>query len=123
MARPSARSRTVPAVLVGLAVCIVSAQYVNARAPQASARAVDQSAAAADVPVEIDLEALERRATVFGELRSLPVDQRRVLSMRFGEDRPIAEVAALMGRSEGAVKQLQFRALKTLRERMGDGDE
>ena len=81
------------------------------------------SAAAADVPVEIDLEALERRATVFGELRSLPVDQRRVLSMRFGEDRPIAEVAALMGRSEGAVKQLQFRALTALRHRMGDPDE
>lgn len=76
-----------------------------------------------DTPVEIDLDALERRATVFRELRALPVDQRRVLSMRFGEDRPIAEVAAVMGRSEGAVKQLQVRALTALRNRMGDPDE
>ena len=81
------------------------------------------SAAAVDARVEIDLDALERRATVFRELRALPVDQRRVLSMRFGEDRPIAEVAAVMGRSEGAVKQLQFRALTALRHRMGDPDE
>jgi DNA-directed RNA polymerase specialized sigma24 family protein len=28
-------------------------------------------------------------------------------------------VAAALGRSEGAVKQLQFRALETLREQMG----
>jgi RNA polymerase sigma-70 factor, ECF subfamily len=81
------------------------------------------SAPLADVPVEVDFEALERRAFVFAEVRALPVDQRRVLSMRFGEDRPIAEVAALMGRSEGAVKQLQFRAIQALRDRMGDTDE
>ena len=81
------------------------------------------SVTSSEIAVEVDFDALERRATVFRELRTLPGDQRRVLSMRFGEDRPIAEVAALMGRSEGAVKQLQFRALKTLRERMGDADE
>jgi len=77
----------------------------------------------AEVPVEVDFEALERRAVVVRELRSLPSDQRRVLQMRFGEDRPIAEVATLLGRSEGAVKQLQFRALKALRNRIGDANE
>jgi len=76
-----------------------------------------------EVAVEVDYEALERRAFVFREMRSLPPDQRRVLHMRFGEDRPIAEVAALLDRSEGAVKQLQFRALKALRDRMGDANE
>lgn len=76
-----------------------------------------------DVPVEVDLEGLEQRARLFAELRKLPADQRRVLAMRFGEDRPIAEVATVLGRSEGAVKQLQFRALAAMRKRMGDVDE
>ncbi len=61
-----------------------------------------------------------RRSAPSAPLADVPVE---VLSMRFGEDRPIAEVAALMGRSEGAVKQLQFRAIRALRDRMGDADE
>jgi RNA polymerase sigma-70 factor (ECF subfamily) len=81
------------------------------------------TATPAEVPVEVDFEAAECRASLFAEVRALPVDQRRVVSMRFGEDRSISEVAALMGRSEGAVKQLQFRALRALRERIGDADE
>ncbi len=39
--------------------------------------------------------------------------------MRFAEQKTIREIAAGLGRSEGAVKQLQFRALQHLRERMG----
>ncbi len=35
--------------------------------------------------------------------------------MRFVEERSIREVAAALDRSEGAVKQLQLRALETLR--------
>jgi len=35
--------------------------------------------------------------------------------MRFAEEKSIREIANELGRSEGAVKQLQFRALHTLR--------
>jgi RNA polymerase sigma-70 factor (ECF subfamily) len=35
--------------------------------------------------------------------------------MRFVEERSIRDVAAALGRSEGAVKQLQLRALENLR--------
>ena len=62
---------------------------------------------------------LERRAMLFGLVGKLPLDQRRVVVMRFAEEKSIREVAEALGRSEGAVKQLQFRALQTLRERMG----
>jgi RNA polymerase sigma-70 factor (ECF subfamily) len=55
-------------------------------------------------------------------VRTLPEDQRRVLALRFAEQRSIKEIADELGRSEGAVKQLQFRALTTLRARMGDDD-
>ena len=42
-----------------------------------------------------------------------------MLAKRFAEDRSIREVATDLGRSEGAVKQLQFRAFETLRARLG----
>ena len=45
----------------------------------------------------------------------LPADQRRVVEMRFGDGKAIQEVAAALGRSEGAIKQLQRRALENLR--------
>ena len=38
--------------------------------------------------------------------------------MRFAEEKSIREIADELGRSEGAVKQLQFRALENLRKRL-----
>lgn len=67
-----------------------------------------------------DLDDVERRAELYSSIRTLPEDQRRVLVLRFAEQWSIKEIAAELGRSEGAVKQLQFRALTALRARMGD---
>jgi DNA-directed RNA polymerase specialized sigma24 family protein len=39
--------------------------------------------------------------------------------LRFGEEKSIREVAAALERSEGAIKQLQLRALENLRKGMG----
>ena len=50
----------------------------------------------------------------------LPADQRLVIGMRFAEEKSIREIAFALGRSEGAVKQLQFRALQNLRSRLID---
>jgi RNA polymerase sigma-70 factor (ECF subfamily) len=76
-------------------------------------------------PKKID-EEIERRARLFQLVDQLPVDQRRVVSMRFTEEKSIREIANELGRSEGAVKQLQFRALQNLRTYMspesGDTD-
>ena len=38
--------------------------------------------------------------------------------MRFAEEKSIREIAQALGRTEGAVKQLQFRALQNLRSRL-----
>ena len=65
-------------------------------------------------------DAIVERARLFRFLRTLPEDQRRVLELRFAEDRSIREIAAELGRTEGAVKQLQFRALENLRARMSE---
>jgi RNA polymerase sigma-70 factor (ECF subfamily) len=53
-------------------------------------------------------------------VRDLSDDQRRVIQMRFAEEKGIREIAEAMGRTEGAVKQLQYRAIQSLRERMGE---
>jgi RNA polymerase sigma-70 factor, ECF subfamily len=66
-----------------------------------------------------DLNDIQRRATLFRMVRELPDDQRRVIELRFVEQKSIREVAAAMDRSEGAVKQLQFRAIEALRDRVG----
>jgi RNA polymerase sigma-70 factor (ECF subfamily) len=66
-------------------------------------------------------EDIERRAMLFRSVDRLPADQRRVIVMRFGEEKSIREIAEEMGRSEGAVKQLQWRGLQTLRTQMLNG--
>ena len=74
---------------------------------------------AGETPDNETPERIESRARLFGLVRELPDDQRRVIEMRFAEGRSIREIALLMNRSEGAVKQLQFRGVQSLRERMG----
>lgn len=61
---------------------------------------------------------LERRTMLFKLVDTLPEDQRMVIVRRFVEQRSIREIARELGRSEGAVKQLQFRALQSMRERL-----
>jgi len=58
---------------------------------------------------------VERRALLFRLVDTLPTAQRDVLVARFAEQRSIADVARQLGRSEGAVKQLQLRAIEALR--------
>jgi RNA polymerase sigma-70 factor, ECF subfamily len=57
----------------------------------------------------------ERRAMLYQLVDRLPADQRLVVMRRFVDQRSIREIAQELGRTEGAVKQLQFRALKSLR--------
>lgn len=47
-------------------------------------------------------------------MQDLPDDQRECLTSRFILERSIAETAAIMGRSPGAIKQLQLRAIRAL---------
>lgn len=54
-------------------------------------------------------------------LAELPQDQRDVLLLRLVDDLTVEQVASVIGRSAGAVKQLQRRGLVTLRARLQDG--
>jgi RNA polymerase sigma-70 factor, ECF subfamily len=66
-------------------------------------------------------EDVERRAALFRSVDRLPPDQRRVIVLRFAEEKSIREIAQALGRSEGAVKQLQWRGLQSLRAQMTHG--
>jgi RNA polymerase sigma-70 factor, ECF subfamily len=72
-----------------------------------------------DVPDVREHEDIERRIALYREVERLPDAQRQVIEMRFVEEKSIREVAAALNRSEGAVKQLQLRALENLRKSMG----
>jgi RNA polymerase sigma-70 factor, ECF subfamily len=64
----------------------------------------------------------ERNAMLFQLVERLPEAQFRVIHMRFVEQKSIREIAVELGRSEGAVKQLQLRALENLRAEMEGAD-
>lgn len=61
---------------------------------------------------------MERQAMLAELVESLLPDQRTVIVRRFIEQRSIREIARELARSEGAIKQLQLRALENLREKM-----
>ena len=67
-----------------------------------------------------DLDEIEHRARLFKLVERLPRDQSRVIVMRFAEQKSIREIASALKRTEGAIKQLQFRGLQNLRLRLGD---
>ena len=58
---------------------------------------------------------LEQSAMLHQLVDRLPEAQYQVIHQRFVEQKSIRDIAEALGRSEGAVKQLQFRAVETLR--------
>lgn len=81
---------------------------------------LDDKLAAPSEQLQSSLEEVERRAHMFRMVGELAEDQRRVLVMRFAEEKSISEIANELGRSEGAVKQIQFRAIENLRTKVAN---
>ena len=89
-----------------------------------SQRAFREQPMADDPPdpgVKPDMRAIEHRAQLFQLVKQLPETQRRVVQERFVDQRSIREIAERLGKSEGAIKQLQLRALERLRVQMEGG--
>jgi RNA polymerase sigma-70 factor (ECF subfamily) len=73
-----------------------------------------------DGPENAVLTSLTNEA-LLGALTELPAEQRDCLVMRFLQGMSIAETAAVLGRSDGAVKQLQLRGVRNLAKLLPDG--
>lgn len=63
---------------------------------------------------EDDVLALLSNELLFEAVNSLPAEQRDCILMRFIQGLSIAQTAAALDRSEGAIKQLQLRAIRSL---------
>ena len=84
--------------------------------------AVPLDEAADLVAGDAEADAVDRLADdrVGAILDLLPPEQREVVLLRFVADLSLAEVAVFTGRSIGAIKALQRRALDGLRRRLGE---
>ena len=106
------------------AFSVAHARYVDevrkrARQPYVSEYDPETDARTSDSAETVALEALGG-STVEEKLRELPPDQREVLLLRIVADLSLEQVAEIMGKSTGSIKQLQRRGLlklKTLVER------
>ena len=80
--------------------------------------------AAASVAAPLDLEAdVTLRDEAGAALRAvarLPGDRRRALTLRFVDEMSTAEIAGVLGRSEGAVRVLIHRALRSVARDLDD---
>jgi RNA polymerase sigma-70 factor (ECF subfamily) len=108
----NAPQNTLRGWLYGVAARVVSDHHRKAfRAPQVE---LDETLLSSDhdpadiVDRKLTQESLKRA------MQDLTEEQRHVLSLRFGSDMPIQDVARALGKSEGAVKQLQARAVAAL---------
>ena len=75
---------------------------------------------ATEGPESAVLASLANQA-LLNALTSLPHEQRECLIMRFLQGLSIAETAKVLGRSEGAVKQLQLRGVRNLAKLLPEG--
>ena len=92
------------------------------RLARESSREANASTEALAAGPEPNLEQVEMLARVYRFVDQLPWDQRYVIRLRFAEEKSIREIAQQLSRSEGAIKQLQFRALQRLRVLVSDNN-
>ena len=74
-------------------------------------------------PPETSLVHNEQQESLLRLIRSLPAERQTLLILKFVEHYSNAEIGAIMGRSEGAVKSLYHRTLLALRDEIGDFSE
>ncbi len=60
-------------------------------------------------------EGVEERAELRRVIARLPADRQQLLILKFVEQMPNAEIAAVMGRTEGAIKALLHRTIASLK--------
>jgi RNA polymerase sigma-70 factor (ECF subfamily) len=111
--RRHAEIRNPRAWLLGTASHLVN-DHLRARYHHPSMPLEDQEIVDRDHPEEA-IETRFRRGSIREAIQRLTAEQQHVLALRFAEEYSLEETAQVMGKTIGAVKTLQFRALGALR--------
>jgi len=105
--------------LYGVAANVVSDHHrKHYRAPQVQ---LDEAMVSQERGPEEAAEASLVRADLRRAMAGLTDEQQDVLALRFGHEMPIQEVARTLGKTEGAIKQLQARAIAALARKLSPG--
>ena len=118
-ALPAVRDMRVWLIRIGWNLAIDRKRRIR---PEQMDESFAQSIAAGTVPADKALEEARRMRSVLRELERLPKGERHVLLLSAIEELETAEMAAVLGRSESAVRALLFRARARLRERLEKGE-
>lgn len=88
------------------------------RHPEQLDQLVADTLATQQLSAEQTLVASQRLHAVFAAMETLPTAERRVLLLAAIDELSPAEIAAILGRSEAAIRGLLFRARKRLSQRL-----
>ncbi len=80
-----------------------------------AAASLDHPEAAAAVSLRDDIASSDNWSDLSGALGKLKQEHRDVVTLRLVEGHSVQEVAQMLGKTEGAVKVMQMRALQSLR--------
>ena len=113
---PTAPQNSLKGWLYGVASRVVADHYRQVyRHPE---QALSETAVSPEAdPGETAAQQLTWQA-VATAMAELTAEQQQALALRFGDDLSIREAAQVMGKSEGAIKQLQARAIAALSYRL-----
>jgi len=115
----TAPQKTLRGWLFSVASRIVKDHYRKQyRRPQTR---LDESILAADIGPEQALDITLTQENLHQAMATLTEEQQNVIALRFGQGLSIRDAAHVTGKSEGAVKMLQARAIQALSKRLAGG--
>ena len=82
---------------------------------------LDEADVTAADDVELAVERRDEATAAWRAIERLPADRRRAIILRFVDDMSTTEIASVLGRSEGAVRVLLHRALRTVGRELAAG--
>lgn len=110
--KPSGMPKSIRGWIYGTASRVVKEYYRSQR--RSNIVALDESLADQGKGPEQSIQDKWTQCELRGAIKKLTEDQQNILSLRYGYDLSIQEVAKTVNKSEGSVKMLQMRAISAL---------
>jgi RNA polymerase sigma-70 factor (ECF subfamily) len=99
---------------------VAERRRTSRRRPETTLEAMTEADAVAPGDLEAEVALRDEAAAALRAVDRLGGDRRRALVLRFVHEMTTAEIAGVLGRSEGAVRVLIHRALRSVARDLGD---